>query len=110
MFLNSGLPQFLAEPDLMANDPTRVLLRQMMGAVAQYDKSMIVVKLRAARQRKKARTGRCESAKPYGYYPGEKAVIERMSALRAQGWASTVSLRNSTRMTSSRAGGNSGGA
>ena len=75
----------VAEPDLMANDPTRVLLRQMMGAVAQYDKSMIVTKLRAARMRKKARTGRCEGAKPYGYYPGEKAVIERMKALRAQG-------------------------
>ncbi len=75
----------VAEPDLMANDPTRVLLRQMMGAVAQYDKAMIVTKLRAARLRKKARTGRCEGAKPYGYYTGEKAVIERMKALRAQG-------------------------
>jgi DNA invertase Pin-like site-specific DNA recombinase len=28
----------VAEPDLMANDPTRVLMRQLMGAVAQYDK------------------------------------------------------------------------
>ena len=74
----------VAEPDLMANDPTRVLLRQMMGAVAQYDKSLIVAKLRGARMRKKARTGRCEGAKPYGYYPGEMAVIERMQALRRQ--------------------------
>jgi hypothetical protein len=24
----------LAEPDLMANDPTRILMRQLMGAVA----------------------------------------------------------------------------
>ena len=56
-----------------------------MGAVAQYDKSMIVVKLRAARLRKKARTGRCEGAKPYGHYPGERTVVERMIALREQG-------------------------
>jgi hypothetical protein len=26
----------VAEPDLMANDPTRIPVRQMMGAVAQY--------------------------------------------------------------------------
>jgi DNA invertase Pin-like site-specific DNA recombinase len=31
----------VAEPDLMANDPTRILVRQMMGAVAQYEKSQI---------------------------------------------------------------------
>jgi hypothetical protein len=31
-----------AEPDLMANDPTRVLMRQLLGAVAQYDKSQLV--------------------------------------------------------------------
>jgi DNA invertase Pin-like site-specific DNA recombinase len=31
----------VAEPDLMANDPTRILMRQFMGAVAQYDKSQI---------------------------------------------------------------------
>ena len=37
-----------AEPDLMANDPTRILVRQMMGAVAQYEKSQIVLKLRGA--------------------------------------------------------------
>jgi len=32
----------VAEPDLMANDPTRILMRQMLGAVAQYDKSQIL--------------------------------------------------------------------
>ncbi len=56
----------VAEPDLMATDPTRILMRQLMGAVAQYDKSQIVLKLRDARQRMKAATGRCEGRKPYG--------------------------------------------
>lgn len=73
------------EPDLMANDPTRVLMRQLMGAVAQYDKSQIVAKLRGARMRKRAKDGRCEGRKPYGFYDGENAVIERMKALRAEG-------------------------
>jgi DNA invertase Pin-like site-specific DNA recombinase len=75
----------VAEPDLMATDPTRVLVRQMMGAVAQYDKSQTVLKLRGARQRMKAKTGRCEGRKPYGYYDGETPVVERMKALRAEG-------------------------
>ena len=73
------------EPDLMANDPTRVLMRQLMGAVAQYDKSQIVAKLRGARMRMKAAEGRCEGRKPYGFYDGENAVIGRMKALRTEG-------------------------
>ena len=57
-----------AEPDLMASDPTRILVRQMMGAIAQYDKANIVAKLRGARLRQKAKTGRSEGAKPVGFY------------------------------------------
>jgi DNA invertase Pin-like site-specific DNA recombinase len=75
----------VAEPDLMANDPTRILVRQMMGAVAQYEKSQIVLKLRGARVRKRAKEGRCEGRKPYGYYDGEAATLERLKALRAEG-------------------------
>jgi DNA invertase Pin-like site-specific DNA recombinase len=75
----------VAEPDLMANDPTRILVRQMMGAVAQYEKSQIVLKLRGARLRKRAKEGRCEGRKPYGYYDGESAALDRVKALRAEG-------------------------
>ena len=75
------------EPDLMATDPTRILMRQLMGAVSQYDKSMIVAKLRGARQRKKAATGSCEGKKSYGFYPGEQATLTRMQELRAGGMA-----------------------
>lgn len=73
------------EPDLMSEDPDRVMIRQILGSVAQRDKSAIVIKLRAARMRKKAADGRCEGRKPYGFYEGESAVIERMKALRAEG-------------------------
>jgi DNA invertase Pin-like site-specific DNA recombinase len=75
----------VAEPDLMANDPTRILVRQMMGAVAQYEKSQIVLKLRGARLRKRTKEGRCEGRKPYGYYYGELEVVARLKALRATG-------------------------
>jgi hypothetical protein len=30
----------------------------------------------------KAKTGRCEGRKPYGYYEGEVAILERMRTLR----------------------------
>ena len=75
----------VTEPDLCQDDPTRKLMRQIFGAIAEYEKTMIVIKLRGARQRKKARTGRCEGRKPYGHYPGEKSVVERMRALRKEG-------------------------
>lgn len=75
------------EPDLMANDPTRILMRQMLGAVAQYDKSQIVIKLRGARMRKRVAEGRCEGRKPFGRDDAERATIERMKALRVEGLA-----------------------
>ena len=75
----------VAEPDLCRDNPARKLMRQIFGAISDYEKTMIVIKLRGARQRKKAQTGRCEGRKPYGHYPGELRVIERMRALRELG-------------------------
>jgi len=73
------------EPDLMSGDPSRIAFRQMMGVFAEYDKSQIVLKLRAARMRKKAKDGRCEGRKPYGFYQGEMEPLDRMKTLRATG-------------------------
>lgn len=64
---------------------TRTLVRQVLGAVAQYDRSVTTFKLRAARQRMKRRTGRCEGRKPYGARPGEATIVARMRTLRDQG-------------------------
>jgi DNA invertase Pin-like site-specific DNA recombinase len=73
------------EPDLMSSDPARIAFRQMMGVFAQYDKSQIVLKLKAARMRKRAKEGRCEGRKPFGYREGEQAAIARMTALQKAG-------------------------
>ena len=54
-----------------------------MGAVAQYDKNQIVLKLRGARMRKRAAEGRCEGRKPFGRSEAEKPAMVRMKALRA---------------------------
>lgn len=63
-------------------DPTRTLIRQVLGAVAQFDKSVTVLKLRAARERIRRREGRCEGRKPFGSRPAEAAALERIRQLR----------------------------
>lgn len=73
------------EPDLLQDDPSRKLMRQIFGAIAEYDRSMIVAKLRGARQRMKAKEGRCEGRKPYGTFKGESETRARMTELRSSG-------------------------
>jgi DNA invertase Pin-like site-specific DNA recombinase len=47
-------------PDFFLEDtPTAVLVRQVLGAIAEFEKASLVAKLAAARARKKAETGRC---------------------------------------------------
>lgn len=65
-----------------SDDPTRRLIRQVLGAVAEFEKNVIVLKLRAARERKRARGERVEGVKPYGHLPAEQAIVERMRQLR----------------------------
>jgi len=65
-----------------ADDPTRTLIRQVLAAVAQFDKSVTVLKLRAARERLRRKGHRVEGRKPYGYRPDERKLLELMSALR----------------------------
>jgi DNA invertase Pin-like site-specific DNA recombinase len=69
------------EPDLCSDDPSRKFVRQVFGALAEYDRMMIVAKLRAARQRIRAKTGRCEGRKPYG----DQGVIEQITQLHRGG-------------------------
>ena len=73
------------EPDLCSDDPSRVMVRQLFGSVAQYEKSNLVLKLRGARVRARARDGRCEGRKPYGERQGEAATIARATAMRKAG-------------------------
>ena len=71
--------------DLTASDddPTRTLIRQVLGAVSQFEKTVLVLKLRAARQRIRRRTGKpVEGTKLFGYYHNEPAILEMMKQLR----------------------------
>lgn len=66
-FKRSGfsLVSALEGEDLAGADPSRKLIRQMFGVIAEYDKDMTVAKLRAARERIRAATGRCEGRKAF---------------------------------------------
>jgi DNA invertase Pin-like site-specific DNA recombinase len=44
--------------------PTAEMVRQILGAVSQFEKASLVAKLRHARERVKATTGRCEGRRP----------------------------------------------
>src|SRR5262245_3045004 len=51
-------------PDFFTEEtPTAVLVRQVLGAIAQFEKASTVAKLAAARKRKREREG-CEGRKP----------------------------------------------
>lgn len=50
-----------------------------MGAISEYEKTMLVEKLRVARKRKKTKTGRCEGRKSYrDVAPETVAYIRRL--------------------------------
>jgi len=53
-------------PDYFIEDtPTAVLVRQVLGAIAQFEKASAVAKLAAARKRKRERFGKCEGRKSH---------------------------------------------
>jgi DNA invertase Pin-like site-specific DNA recombinase len=53
-------------PDFFTEDtPTAVLVRQVLGAIAQFEKANLVAKLKAARDRKRQATGKCGGRKSY---------------------------------------------
>lgn len=86
-----GIKVFSADQGLLVDmatdgaDPTRKLIRQIIGALAEWEKSMLVKKLRAARDRKKRINGKCEGAKPYGALPGEAHILRMLKTLRSSG-------------------------
>ena len=65
------------------NDPSRKMIRQILGVVSEWEKSCIVQKLRAARIRSKEKNGHCEGRKPYGQKDGEAEIVTKIQGLRA---------------------------
>jgi hypothetical protein len=58
----------LSELAIVSSRPSRLKTmvdRQVPGAIAQFEKASLVAKLRAARDRKRARDGKCEGRKSH---------------------------------------------
>lgn len=102
-----GIKVFAADRglvDLVTDDsnPTLKLIRQVIGAVAEFEKSALVLKLRVARDRIRKETGRCEGRKQYGTFLGELPCLQTIEMLYKQGQSAgrianelnTVGFRN----------------
>ncbi len=57
-------------------DPSRKLIRQMLGAVAEYERAMTVLRLRRGRARKAELGGYAYGAPAFGYRSEERALVE----------------------------------
>jgi DNA invertase Pin-like site-specific DNA recombinase len=57
------------------DDPARSLVRQFMGAVSQYERALMKLRLAAGKQRKKAQGGRTDGRPPIGYRAQAGALV-----------------------------------
>ncbi len=64
------------------SNPTAKLIRQILAAIAEFDKSVIVLKLRGARERIRTEIGKCEGRKGFGQDPDrpeESSILQEMT-------------------------------
>jgi DNA invertase Pin-like site-specific DNA recombinase len=71
----ASAPQFFLE-----ETPTAIMVRQILGAVAQFEKTTTVAKLAAARKRKRVANGKCDGRKSHAEKRPE--VVALAKALR----------------------------
>jgi len=58
--LNVNLISVAEGSELLNGDHTRTFIRQMFGAVAEFEKAMLVEKLRLSREQARSKRGKCE--------------------------------------------------
>lgn len=66
----------------VTDDPMKVAMRQIAGTFAQLEKARLVAKLKAARDRKIAETGKCGGRLSYAEREGGEALIALARQLR----------------------------
>jgi DNA invertase Pin-like site-specific DNA recombinase len=68
-------------PDAFLDDgPTATMVRQILGAVSQFEKAALVARLKGARLRKKAATGKCGGRKSYQERDPEMVTLAKKLA------------------------------
>jgi DNA invertase Pin-like site-specific DNA recombinase len=91
MLRNLGIALIAADsPSSFLDDgPTSKLIRQILGAVSEFDKAMTVAKLRGARDRVRRTKGKCEGRKSYA--ERDPALVALAREIKSRG--GRVSLR-----------------
>jgi hypothetical protein len=75
-------------PDYFTEEtPTAVLVRQVLGAIAQFEKASLVNKLKVARDRVRAQTGKCGGRKSFKESHPEMVALAKELALPPAGHA-----------------------
>lgn len=83
----------VAEPDLCSDEPSRKLIRQIFGAIAEFDRAMIVSRLKAGADRARAKGKKWGGQKAYGRHPkhpSETAIIQKIHSMKLQGMSLTA--------------------
>jgi DNA invertase Pin-like site-specific DNA recombinase len=80
------------QPDAFLDDtPTAKLIRQVLGAVSEFEKAMVVSKLKGARDRKRATGVKVEGRKNYvEINPKMVALAKRLRRYKVQGRKRTL--------------------
>jgi len=73
------------EEDLCSKDPTRKFIRQVLGAVAEFDRSTIVRRMQDGKRRARAAGKRVGGRYCYGSSEAETELVNRIFYLRKQG-------------------------
>ncbi len=84
LLANKGITLINAMTGQDVTNPTDAMTKamiQIQGTFAELDKNLLVRKLKKGRQAKKEKTGHCEGRKPFGYYPGEPEILNRIKEL-----------------------------
>jgi DNA invertase Pin-like site-specific DNA recombinase len=94
LYSTSSAEDAYLDPDGADGDPSRALIRQILGAVASYERAMIRLRLRSGKQRKGAAGGYVGGRPPLGLRAEGGALVpdedearirERILALKSQG-------------------------
>ena len=92
--LHSCSPTEDANLEHAPEDPTRALVRRILASIAQYEREVIRLRLKAGKARKQLTGGYAGGAPPYGYaairgelapLPDEQKALKLMRRLRREG-------------------------
>jgi DNA invertase Pin-like site-specific DNA recombinase len=75
--LGIGLVAVDSPQSFIDDTPTAKLVRQVLGAISEFDKAMTVAKLRGARERKRRRDGKCEGRKSHAELRPEMVALAK---------------------------------